>query len=70
MYDWEIKEYLQNCNYFFENHNDFYDRIVKTSPQIKRIKLEEIQLEKSKYYIELQSGDNYFIWIKNQGNTK
>ena len=69
MYDWEIKEYLQNCNYFFENHNDFYNKIVKTSPQIKRIKLEEIQLEKSKYYIELQSGDNYFIWIKNKGDT-
>ena len=69
MYDWEIKEYLQNCNYFFENHNDFYDRIVKTSPQIQRIKLEEIQLEKSKYYIELQNGDNYFIWIKNKGDT-
>ena len=69
MYDWEIKEYLQNCNYFFKSHNDFYNKLVNASPQVKRIKLEEIQLEKSKYYIELQNGDNYFIWIKNKGDT-
>ena len=27
MYDWEIKEYLQNCNYFFKSHNDFYNKL-------------------------------------------
>lgn len=68
MFDWEIHADLQQRNYYFENYDTFH-QIVQTSPQIRYIKLEKVCLDKTRYYIELDSQENYYIWIKNQGSA-
>lgn len=64
MYTWEIIKFFEDHNYEIDDYEEFY-KIQKSSPQIRHIKLEEIQKDKAKYLIEMDDFKGYF-WVKNK----
>lgn len=64
MYSWEIEEFIRNNNYILNSYNDFYNKIQKTSPQIKEIRREEDLSDRVKYYLNTEDELQISFYIK------